>query len=751
MDVLPFLVHTIGILVVLDISVNGCTYDHKCNCSLAHGTWYADCSDRGLVRSPKFWPNVTRINLSRNKLKSLPERSLLPDILTHFDLSNNEIATFRNNAFQQLWKLTSLRLDGNALRVTNDLNSSIFEDLLNIKYLDLSNNPELTLRVMPILTRGIQNSTIEILRPNRIQCTFGVGAELRIEDVRFLKYTNLKEVYLSSNRIEQIENGAPYFFPQSLEKVSVADNLFTFGLYIFEVISLQNLKWLNMSLQQMPHSPVEVVENILHFCVNKRRNISDMEVYPSNETIKHAQEMYKAMSTYNFTIPVPPNLEIIYAEEMGLRYVIPKLEFSQNTVKELYMQGNTFYRWAGPIIGINHLRLLNLSNNFCSNVSRDFFSHIINLSELYISNNLLGFSIASDIDGRIFENLLNLRHIDLKANRIAHLPFMVFKSLKNLQHLDLSNNLLTTVEFDILKLKALKYLDLSGNQIQAFAESTRNNISLLKEETNISLNLLSNPLRCDCKTLDFLQWMVKERKLGKIRFPHFRDYTCTKSSSDRKVLKFINIEIQIEELIKQCSSYTTLVFIIASLIILFLAVLSAGLIYRVRWKLRYFYYMTKSRYHGYKAVRGDDQSDFKYDAFVSYADEDRKFVLKMISKLEGEKNIRLCIHHRDFVPGYDIAENIITAVNKSKKTIIILSPNYIKSSWCMYELHIAKMEEIYSREKESVLFLIFYEAVPADIIPLKIMDVINQKSYIEFPNDEYGNTVFWNRLGEALM
>nr|XP_022296915.1 toll-like receptor 13 isoform X2 [Crassostrea virginica] len=641
MDVLPFLVHTIGILVVLDISVNGCTYDHKCNCTLAHGTWYADCSDRGLVRSPKFWPNVTRINLSMNKLSSLPERSLLPDILTHFDLSFNKIATFRNNAFQQLWKLTALRLDGNALRVTNDLNSSIFEDLLNIKYLDLSDNPELTLRIMPILTRGIQNSTIEILRLNRIQCTFGVGAELRIEDVRFLKYTNLKEIYLSSNRIEQIENGAPYFFPQSLEKASVADNLFTFGLYIFEVISLQNLKWLNMSLQQMPHSPVEVVENILHFCVNKRRNIiSDMEVYPSNETIKHAQEMFKAMSTYNFTIPVPPNLEIIYAQEMGLRYVIPKLEFSQNTVKELYMQGNTFYRWAGPII---------------------------------------------------------------------------------------------------------------GNQIQTLAESTRNNISLLKEQTNISLNLLNNPLRCDCKTLDFLQWMVKERKLGKIRFPHFRDYACTKSSSDRKVLKFTNIEIQIEELIKQCSSYTTLVFIIASLIILFLAVLSAGLIYRVRWKLRYFYYMTKSRYHGYKAVRGDDQSSLKYDAFVSYADEDRQFVLKMISKLEGEKNIRLCIHHRDFVPGYDIAENIITAVNKSKKTIIILSPNYIKSSWCMYELHIAKMEEIYSREKENVLFLIFYEAVPADIIPLKIMDVINQKSYIEFPNDEYGNTVFWNRLGEALM
>ena len=129
---LPFLVHTLGILVVLDISVNGCTYDHKCNCSLVHGTWYADCSDRGFVRSPKFWPNVTRINLSMNKLKSLSERSLLPDILTHFDLSNNKNVTCRNNAFQQLWNLTDLSLSENALRVTNYLNSSIFGDLLSI-------------------------------------------------------------------------------------------------------------------------------------------------------------------------------------------------------------------------------------------------------------------------------------------------------------------------------------------------------------------------------------------------------------------------------------------------------------------------------------------------------------------------------------------------------------------------------------------------------------------------------------------
>jgi toll-like receptor 2 len=162
--------------------------------------------------------------------------------------------------------------------------------------------------------------------------------------------------------------------------------------------------------------------------------------------------------------------------------------------------------------------------------------------------------------------------------------------------------------------------------------------------------------------------------------------------------------------------------------------------------------MTKSRYHGYKSVKAKNQSDnFKYDAFVSYADEDMPFVQKLVSQLEAEGDLSLCIHHRDFVPGYNIAENIITAVNRSRKTIVVLSPNFVKSEWCKYELHIAKMEEIYSRDDEAVLFLILYEAVAAKEIPLCIMDLIQQKSYIEFPNDDYGDCVFWNRVCETLQ
>ncbi|XP_062618641.1 toll-like receptor 4 [Saccostrea cucullata] len=265
------------------------------------------------------------------------------------------------------------------------------------------------------------------------------------------------------------------------------------------------------------------------------------------------------------------------------------------------------------------------------------------------------------------------------------------------------------------------------------------------------MNFLKNSFICTCRTIDFMKWMEEKNKTKKINFLHFDNYNCTEDTEhERKVLKFDKIKSYILNLQRECRSYTAIIFVITGTLVCFLFILCTGLAYRYRWKLRYFYYMTKSRYHQYKSLRSENLPLNQYDAFVSYADEDRSFVLRMIKELEEEEGIKLCIHQRDFVPGFDIAENIITAVNKSRKTIILLSPNFIKSSWCMYELHIAKMEEIYSRKDENVIFLILYETLPLKDIPLTLMDLINQKTYIEFPNgdhdQEFSDDVFWSTL-----
>lgn len=106
----------------------------------------------------------------------------------------------------------------------------------------MSDNPELTFRIMPILTYGFRNSTIENIRLNKIHCTLGSSTELRRNDSKNLKYTNLTEIHLSSNRLEMVEEGAFISLPQTIRKVSIGDNNLVFGLYLLELFFLNKLE-----------------------------------------------------------------------------------------------------------------------------------------------------------------------------------------------------------------------------------------------------------------------------------------------------------------------------------------------------------------------------------------------------------------------------------------------------------------------------------------------------------------------------
>lgn len=83
-----------------------------------------------------------------------------------------------------------------------------------------------------------------------------------------------------------------------------------------------------------------------------------------------------------------------------------------------------------------------------------------------------------------------------------------------------------------------------------------------------------------------------------------------------------------------------------------LLLLCIFIIYRHKWKIRYFVYLAKREMfkRGYERV--GDKNIFKYDAFVSKGN--RFFATKeVVKRLEVEAGLR------DFVPGSDISDNII--------------------------------------------------------------------------------------------
>jgi len=100
--------------------------------------------------------------------------------------------------------------------------------------------------------------------------------------------------------------------------------------------------------------------------------------------------------------------------------------------------------------------------------------------------------------------------------------------------------------------------------------------------------------------------------------------------------------------------------------------------------------------------------------------------------------------------GKTIADNITNAVHNSRKTVTILTTSFLKSHWCMYEFNMARMESIYQRSGENVLFMVMLEKIPHRKLPLHLMDLIDSQSYLEYTENNDGNIVFWNKLKMAI-
>ncbi|XP_019470693.1 LOW QUALITY PROTEIN: toll-like receptor 6 [Meleagris gallopavo] len=143
----------------------------------------------------------------------------------------------------------------------------------------------------------------------------------------------------------------------------------------------------------------------------------------------------------------------------------------------------------------------------------------------------------------------------------------------------------------------------------------------------------------------------------------------------------------------------------------------------------------------------------QFHAFISYSERDSLWVKnELIPNLEkGEGCIQLCQHERNFIPGKSIVENIINCIEKSYKSIFVLSPNFVQSEWCHYELYFAH-HKLFSENSNS-LVLILLEPIPPYVIPAryhKLKALMAKRTYLEWPKERSKRALFWANLRAAI-
>ncbi|XP_006871933.1 PREDICTED: interleukin-1 receptor accessory protein isoform X2 [Chrysochloris asiatica] len=158
----------------------------------------------------------------------------------------------------------------------------------------------------------------------------------------------------------------------------------------------------------------------------------------------------------------------------------------------------------------------------------------------------------------------------------------------------------------------------------------------------------------------------------------------------------------------------------------------------------------------YRAHFGTDETILdgkEYDIYVSYARnaEEEEFVLLTLrGVLENEFGYKLCIFDRDSLPGGIVTDETLSFIKKSRRLLVVLSPNYVlQGTQALLELK-AGLENMASRGNINVI-LVQYKAVKE----MKVKELKRAKTVLTVikwkgEKSKYPQGRFWKQLQVAM-
>ena len=186
---------------------------------------------------------------------------------------------------------------------------------------------------------------------------------------------------------------------------------------------------------------------------------------------------------------------------------------------------------------------------------------------------------------------------------------------------------------------------------------------------------------------------------------------------------------------------------------IFLIFVSLVLVHHFKWSLRWHFYMLQRRLrHLYQrempGYHNLVEINEHYHAFIAHNhDHDRSWVIeRVLPKAEKDWGLHMCIGYRDFVPGIAITENVVNAIDRSRKVILVVTTAFAESEWCEFEMQMA----LTSKGMKHII-ICYYQEVPYEDMSPTLRSLIRHINYIPWSEENDGEHLFWQRLQDALL
>lgn len=698
-------------------------------------------------------PLLEDLDLSHNRLRNLSGQRYLvhAENLLVLNLACNAFLTMTlGDEFSSLVKLESLALG--AQNISKGDFKNIAEVKLRTLTLSLENEQGYTagsLKDVHAQRLQIAFASYQVINPNLVSDALSLFVEVELMDLTG-GYNDL-----TKQLSERVEILTSHLY---LTNISIDWKDLTQYVNMVLRTSITHLSATDVAMYRLPYIDTDVTQTSKTKSFTARKAVV--------KTFFFSQE-----AVYNFFINIPvESLAII--ESSLIHMTCPKL----------------------------HSPILQLDFSYCA-LSDSIFSRVEGQETLecetldnvrnliLVGNNLKSLQILS----KRVQYMKSLQHLDLSLNSLVYdglgecfwppniinmtlssngLKDSVFKCLpKGTQTLDLQNNQVSAIPSSILKLENLSSLNLNANRMRDLPVCNGFPIlnELLLKSNSLhapsdnklescpklkTLDVSSNPFTCTCALRSFISLGIKSEKrksptgIDLLSWP--LGYYCTYPEAVRdSTLK----DISIPEV--SCNVGLLAATILCPAVAVILAVVTLCHRLDLPWYMGMIWQWTRAKHRArLRQVPPEDLVGVEFHAFVSYSQHDADWVRdSLLPNLEGSAGgLRICHHEKNFVPGKTIIENIIACVEKSRRSVFVLSAHFVKSEWCHYELYFASHQRLAWGTDTVVLVLL--EPLPQYLIPSKyyqLKSMMGRHTYLEWPQDRAKHRLFWANLRAALQ
>lgn len=540
--------------------------------------------------------------------------------------------------------------------------------------------------------------------------------------------SSIKEIDLSFTNISQIPpNFAPKLF--NLEKMYVHGNHFIYTAF-------------SESRNSLPKC-VPPSGTITITAISLVRNQAGTPIESLPDKLKH-------LGMSNCSIVELPEWfadtvkELLFLD-LSSNYisVLPNFPF---TLQHLDISNNNIKVIDPSLKSLSNLTIFRIQNNKIVDIDTDYFPPALKECD-FSKNKVKVLSLTSaleklehlNVSGNLITHLEPAGHLpaltslDSSHNLIPELPDGFGESLPGLKYLNLSGNKISFLQPGSLPVSLVE-LDISDNAITTIVEATFSPLTSLTV-----LTVRGEHFFCTCDLYWFVNVYIHEPQLeirgeGAVRcsFPPERRGSLVGSS--RLTLLRCSLGVQL-----------AVTAAAAGLAVLALTTLCWRLDGPWYIKMGWYWCMAKRKQY---EKRPENKL---FDAFISYSEHDAGWTKEnLLEKLEND-GFRVCYHERDFKPGHPVLGNIFYCIENSHKVLFVLSPSFVNSCWCQYELYFAEHRVL--NENLDSLIMIVLEDLPPHSIPQKfskLRKLLRRKTYLKWSPEEHKQKMFWHQLKAVL-